>query len=125
MYRNSLDMAKAIADICYDKLAKDVIVLDLSQEQGMCECDYFVIADAPTRNQLNDIADSIDKELSAQGVEPRSVQGRNDNTWTLMDYGLVIVHLFISGERQFYNLEGLWKSAPLVYSPEPAQKLDD
>lgn len=118
MNRDSLEIAKNIADICYKKLANDVIVLDMSKNESMCECDYFVIADVQTQNQLKDIAQTIDEELSSQGIEPRSIQGKNDNAWTLMDYNLVIVHLFISSERDYYNLEGMWKDAPLIYAPE-------
>lgn len=116
MFADSLDMAKAIADVCYQKLGKDTVVLDISKDSVLC--DYFVICDAPTRNQLRDIAENIDKKLSEQGIEPKSIQGKNDNAWTLMDYSSVIVHLFISGERSFYNLEGMWKSAPIVYAPD-------
>ena len=116
---DSLTLAKKVADICYAKLGRDTIVLDMSPDSILC--DYFVLSDAPTRNQLRDMATTIEDELSKLGVEPKSSQGKNDNAWTLMDYGSVVVHLFITNERQFYNLEGMWKQAPIVYAPDAEQ----
>lgn len=116
MPEDTFALAKQIADICYDKLGRDTIVLDMGPDSVLC--DYFVISDAPTRNQLRDIAENIENKLSEQGIEPKSVEGRNDYSWTLMDYSSIVVHLFVTGEREYYNLEGFWKSAPIVYAPD-------
>ena len=119
---DSLVLAKKIADICYKKLGQDTIVLDMSNDSILC--DYFVISDGQTGNQLRDMCTTIDHELSQDGIEPKSIQGKNGNIWTLMDYNSVVVHLFITGDRRFYNLEGLWNSAPIVYSPDANQTED-
>ena len=118
-YKNmddSLELARQIADTCYDKMAVNTLVLDMRELSVMC--DYFVIANAPTRVQIADITRAVDDTLSAQGRRAQSIQGRNENTWVLLDYGNVIVHLFLSQERDFYNLEGLWSKAPVVYAPD-------
>ena len=113
---DSLELAKQIADTCYDKKAINTLVLDMHELSVMC--DYFVIASAPTRVQIADITKAVDDSQSAQGRQVRSIQGRNENTWVLLDFGNVIVHLFLTQERVFYNLEGLWHKAPIVYAPD-------
>ncbi|MDO5296855.1 MAG: ribosome silencing factor [bacterium] len=113
---DSLELAQRIADICYDKMAVNTLVLDMRELSVMC--DYFVIANAPTRVQIADITRAIDDAMSADGCHAQSIQGRHENTWVLLDYGNVIVHLFLSQERAFYNLEGLWSKAPVVYAPD-------
>lgn len=118
-----LEMAKMIADICYEKLANNIVVLDLQKISVVC--DYFVIADAPTRVQLNDIMRTIDDTLAEKGVQPKAIQGRKDSSWILLDYGSVVVHLFIDRDRDFYNLEGLWKDAPVVYSRENEDNIEE
>ena len=69
-----LELAKKIADICFDKLASNTLVLELGPESPVC--DYFVIADAPTRNQLSDISHNIQDGLEIDGLRPKSVQGK-------------------------------------------------
>lgn len=112
----SLELARQIADTCYEKMAINTLVLDMRDLSVMC--DYFVIANAPTRVQIADITRAIDDSQAAKGLSPKSIQGRSENSWVLLDYGNVIVHLFLSQERAFYNLEGLWHKAPIVYSPD-------
>lgn len=113
---DSLELARQIADTCYDKMAINTLVLDMRELSVMC--DYFVIANAPTRAQISDIARAIDDSQSNLGRQANSIQGRHESSWILLDYGNVIVHLFLSQERAFYNLEGLWHKAPVVYAPD-------
>lgn len=116
----TFELAKKIADTCYDKIATSVVVLDLRQVSVVT--DYYVIASAPTRVQINDITRAVDDRLSAEGINASSIQGRHEGSWVLLDYGSVVVHLFLQQERDFYNLEGLWHEAPIVYSPEANAK---
>ncbi len=113
---DSLEMARQIADTCFDKRAVNTLVLDMHGLSVMC--DYFVIANAPTRVQIADITKAIDESQAARGEHAKSIQGQNENSWVLLDYGNVIVHLFLSQERTFYDLEGLWHKAPIVYAPD-------
>ena len=116
----NLELARRIADICDEKLAREIVVLDLREVSIMC--DYFVLASAPTRVQTRDVARTIDGRLSAEGLQPKSIQGTREGAWILLDYGVVVVHLFLDREREFYDLEGLWRNAPEVYRPTPAQQ---
>ena len=111
----TLELARRIADLCDEKLTHDVVVLDLQNVSILC--DYFVLASAPTRVQTREVARNIDEMLSAEGLQPKSIQGMREGAWILLDYGVVVVHLFMDREREFYDLEGLWREAAVVYRP--------
>ena len=105
-------MAQAAAETADDKLGRDIIVKDLTGLSIVC--DYFVITSAPTRVQTKDIARSIEERLKTVGQASKRMQGFREGSWILMDYGIVVVHIFLQSEREFYDLEGLWRDAPLV-----------
>ncbi|MBI3925091.1 MAG: ribosome silencing factor [Armatimonadetes bacterium] len=113
MLLDSLDIAKLAAGTAEDKLGRDIVILDLTQVSIIC--DYFVIASAPTRIQTRDIARSIEEKLREREVKGKSVQGYKEGAWILMDYGTVAVHIFLQQERDFYDLEGFWSQAPVLY----------
>jgi ribosome-associated protein len=108
----SLEIARTAAEVIEDKLGKDIVIKDLS---GLTiVCDYFVITSAPTRVQTRDICRALEDKFSALGLENKRIQGYREGSWILMDYGTVVVHIFIQAERDFYDLEGLWRNAPRV-----------
>lgn len=109
----SLDIARAAAATAEDKLGRDVVIMDLGKVSILC--DYFVITSAPTRVQTRDIARNIEHKLSARGIEEKRIQGMKEGAWILMDYGTVVVHIFLQQERDFYDLEGFWGQAPIIY----------
>ncbi len=111
----SLELAQQVARVIEDKLGKDTVIKDLSALTIVC--DYFVITSAPTRVQTRDICRSIEDELSKLGQVNKRVQGYREGSWILLDYGVVVVHIFLQSERDFYDLEGLWRSAPRVETP--------
>jgi len=76
--------------------------------------DYFVIASGQTVRQLKAMLESVDGELSAEGVEPLGREGDAASGWVLLDYGDVIVHIFEQEQRGHYDLEGLWHNATPV-----------
>lgn len=76
--------------------------------------DYFLICSANSERQINAIVEEIvDKEEENQ-VEVKRIEGKDGGKWVLIDLGDVIVHVFQTAERSFYNLEKLWSDAPLV-----------
>jgi ribosome-associated protein len=78
--------------------------------------DYFLIATANNPRQMNALIDSLDRDLRADGVNPRRTEGAADSGWVLIDFNDVIVHLFAPEERDYYNLEELWgKSVSIVH----------
>lgn len=93
-----------------DKKATDLSILQLdAQASGFT--DYFVLCSGANPRQVQAIADGIDQELSAQGVEPKHIEGFNQAEWVLMDYVDFVVHIFSESARKFYDLERLWKTA--------------
>ena len=94
------DVARAAAQAAYDKKGEDV-------------CDYFVIATGTNNRQVDSIVDEIEEKVAeACGEHPFSIEGREQKTWMLMDYGSVVVHVFTPEAREFYRLEKLWGDAP-------------
>ena len=101
-----------IAEAAADKKAEDVVVLDVQKISGFC--DYFVIASASSLKKTKAISDYIADTLAEQKIKPRSIQGKQDSQWILLDYNDVVVHIFYHEIRAFYNLEKLWSDAKKV-----------
>jgi len=100
-----------------DKKAYDLLLLEV----GACTslADYFLICTGRSDTQVQAIAQSIQENLAALGRRPRTIEGMNIGHWVLMDYGDVVVHIFLESVRAFYDLERLWARAPVVTLPEP------
>ena len=116
----SLELAQSAAQTADDKLGHDIIIKDLTQLSIIC--DYFVITSAPTRVQTRDICRAIEETLKSKGLTTKRLQGVREGSWILMDYGILVIHIFLQTEREFYDLEGLWREAPLVPLAFTAQK---
>jgi len=80
--------------------------------------DYFVVGTGSSRVQTQAIADAVEDELDKAGVRPSRIEGLQEGRWVLMDYGVIIVHVFLEDERNFYNLERLWADAPSLPDDE-------
>lgn len=104
----ALEMARA----ALEKKAERLIVLDVREITTIA--DYFIICSGNTSRQVNAIADEVDYVLSKGGVYPHHVEGVPECRWVLMDYGDVVVHVFDTETREYYDLEGLWGFAPQV-----------
>lgn len=106
-------VARTAAQAAFDKKAEDVQVLDLTELSDVC--DYFVIATGANNRQVDAIVDEIEEKVAAACDEhPFSIEGREQKTWLLMDYGSVVVHVFTPEAREFYRLEKLWGDAPAL-----------
>ena len=103
-----------------DKKGEEIVVLDVGEILSIAEA--FVFVSAPNTRLVRTIVDEIELALKLTDEEsPRSVEGLDDSTWVLMDYGDVIVHVFLSETRDFYDLDRLWADAPRVeWSSLPA-----
>ena len=115
-YRRAGIAAHAAAD----KKGDDIVVLDVGDIISIAEA--FVMVSASNTRLVRRIVDDIEIALKLSDDEaPRSVEGLNDATWVLMDYGDVIVHVFLAETRAFYDLDRLWADAPRVeWSSLPA-----
>lgn len=110
----------SIYDSVEDKLGKDTVVLNIGGLTSLC--DYFVITSGGSSRQVKAIADSVEDDLAKIGIEPRGKEGKDTQSWVLLDYGDILVHVFDEENRAFYNLEKLWKDAPYVDMEELKNK---
>lgn len=76
--------------------------------------DYFVIANGTSNTHAHTLADEVEFQLSQKGIEPLRREADTGNTWIILDYGDVIVHVFYKETRNFYQLEGLWADGEQV-----------
>jgi len=96
---SSLEIARKIVDAAEDKKAADIILLDVTELTTMT--DYFVICSGGSERQLGAIADGISDKLRDDGVRPIGREGGSNSHWTLLDFGMVIVHIFAVPERDY------------------------
>jgi len=94
------------------KKARQVVMLDVSAMTTMA--DTFIICSARSNRQVTAIAQFIATYLKKKGKKAIHIEGRKEGHWVLMDYGDVIIHIFLEPMRSFYDLEGLWSDAKRV-----------
>ncbi|WP_251178866.1 ribosome silencing factor [Adlercreutzia agrestimuris] len=96
-----------------EKKATDIMVQEVRDLIGVT--DYFVIVTAANNRQVEAIVDEIEEQERVQAhVKPLHREGTQDGTWSLLDYGNFIVHVFQPETREFYRLEALWNDAPVI-----------
>jgi ribosome-associated protein len=98
-----------------DKKAENVKILNLSDLSGFT--DYFVICSGMSDRQVQAISDSVTSVLEGAGHELLSIEGYSDGRWVLLDFGDVVIHVFLDALRDYYDLESLWVDAPTVKVP--------
>lgn len=115
-----LELVGSAARAAADKKAADVVVLDVTELLGITE--YFLICSGSSERQIRTITDEIVVQLKERDVRPLRREGEREGGWVLLDYGDFVVHVFRPDEREFYDLERLWKDAPRVdvLTPEEA-----
>jgi ribosome-associated protein len=110
---DSLEQARHIAALAQEKLAEDVVILDM---RPVCSfTDYFVIATGRNPRQTAAIWDEVHGRMKHDyGLLPRTWDGTTEGTWVLADYLDVVLHVFTPESREFYKLEELWNDVPAV-----------
>jgi ribosome-associated protein len=110
---SSLEQARRIAAIAQEKLAEDVVILDL--RPACVYTDFFVIASGRNPRQTKAIWDEVHEVLKReQRAIPRSVDGEREASWIVADYLDVVLHVFTPETRAYYRLEDLWGDLPSV-----------
>ncbi|HEY2354327.1 MAG TPA: ribosome silencing factor [Gaiellaceae bacterium] len=108
----SLEQAQRIAALAQEKLAEDVVILDMRPECSFT--DYFVIATGRNPRQTEAIWDEVHVQLKQQKLLPTSVDGVREGAWIVADYIDVVLHVFTPEARAYYKLEDLWSDVPEV-----------
>lgn len=97
-----------------DVKGKDIQILDLRDIENTV-CDYFILSSGTSNTHVNAIVSSIEKSVSKNLQEkPWHVEGSENAEWILLDYVHVVVHVFQTHIREFYDIEGLWGDAKSV-----------
>lgn len=109
---DSKELLETVVKAADSKRAEEIVALDVANVSLLA--DYFVIMQANSERQVKAIADEIEEKVAAAGIQVRDIEGKNAANWVLLDFGDVVVHVFRTETRQFYNLEKLWAEAPLV-----------
>ncbi len=108
----SIELARKVLEAASDKQAIDIALLDARKVCGFA--DYFVICSGDSQRQIKTIYEEIEHVLKQAGVLPHHCEGEVDSGWLLLDFGDVIVHIFDSFEREYYQLDKLWSQANTV-----------
>ncbi|WP_040768720.1 ribosome silencing factor [Tsukamurella sp. 1534] len=106
------EMAAIAARAADDKLATDVVVLDVSEQLVLTEA--FVIASAGNERQVSSIVEEVEDKLREAGFKPTRREGAREGRWALLDFLDIVVHVFHQDERDYYALEKLWKDCPHI-----------
>lgn len=112
---NSLEIALLCAKSAIEKKAENVRILDLHEVSSFT--DFFIICSGNSSRQLQTIAQTIEADLKLQGRRLISDEGQSEGRWILLDFGDVVVHLFLDSLRDYYDLEGFWSVAPRIKIP--------
>jgi ribosome-associated protein len=107
------DLALVAARAADAKKGDDIVVLDVGDIMGIVGS--FVITSASNTRLVRTIVDEVEKQVfEIAAVKPRNVEGIDDYSWVLLDYGDFVVHVFLTDTREHYGLERLWADAPRV-----------
>jgi len=106
------ELALAAAQAAADKLAHDILLLDVSEQ--LVITDVFLLASAPNDRQVKAVVDAIEDALRDRGAKPIRREGTQEARWVLLDFGDIVVHVQHEEERVYYALERLWKDCPVI-----------
>jgi len=112
----AIQTAIAAAEAASDKLATDIVAIDVSDQ--LVITDVFVICSAANERQVKAIVDSVEERLHSRGVKAVRREGLKEGHWVLLDFADVVVHVQLAEDRMHYAIERLWKDCPLVELPE-------
>jgi ribosome-associated protein len=104
-----LQLARLLRGAAVEKKAWDTVVIDIREKTSIA--DYFVICEGETDRQVKAIADAMVEAAKEKDLKPLAVDGYEDATWILLDFDSVLAHVFLPGERSYYDLESLWAPA--------------
>jgi ribosome-associated protein len=113
---HAVQLATVAASAAAEKLANDIVVLDVSNH--LVITDAFLICSAPNERQVRAIVDAVEEALLEIGAKPIRREGQREGRWALLDFGELVVHVQHSDERSYYSLDRLWRDCPVVELPE-------
>jgi ribosome-associated protein len=118
MERQITAQVQAAAEAAMSRNATDLVALDVSGRLPLT--DAFLLVSGSSERNVGAIADAVDERLGSIGVDLRRREGRGSGHWELLDFGDVVVHVFLQEDRAYYALERLWRDCPVIPIVEPA-----
>jgi len=109
-------LAVAAAEAAADKLATDIVAIDVSEPLAITEA--FVLCSAANDRQVRSVVDAIEERLRALHAKPIRREGEAEGHWVLLDFGDIVVHVQLAEERIHYAIERLWKDCPAIPLPD-------
>lgn len=106
------EMARIAVEALEEKKAEDIRVIDITNVSVIA--DYFIITNGTNSNQVKAMTDEVEERLGRAGYTPKHIEGYLNGNWVLMDYGDIVLHLFDSQNRVFYDLERIWRDGEEV-----------
>ena len=104
---SAYELACAIADVLDSKKGRDIKIMHVEDKTVIAE--YFVLCTGNSSTQIKALAGEVEYRMELRQMPPYQVEGRDNNSWLLLDYSNVIVHIFSREAREFYNLEKLYE----------------
>ncbi|NLH13757.1 MAG: ribosome silencing factor [Firmicutes bacterium] len=102
----------SIVERLLDRKAEDIVILDISEVSLIADC--FIVCTCRSNPHLKTVDEALDEEAAELGVSWHKKEGTPEAGWILHDFSSVIVHLFLSEQREYYSLERLWRDARQV-----------
>ena len=106
-----------------ERKVTDLVVIDVAGTSGFA--DYIIIMSGSSDRQVISTAKHIDESLSKRAFHPLGIEGLNEGRWVLMDFGDIVIHVFLDTARTFFDLEGVWADAPRTWYDETGTAITD
>ena len=100
--------AKTLAD----KKGQDIVVIDIQGKAAFA--DYFVICSGTSERQINSLTDDVEEAFAKEGLLVKSIEGKQNSGWILMDFGDIIINLFTKEMREKYSIEKVWGDCDFI-----------
>lgn len=114
-------LARAAATALDDKKGIEIVLLDV--HELLVITDIFVIASGSTNRQVKALIDAVEESLRSIDRKPLRREGEDDAQWVLLDYGDIVIHVFDTPTRAYYDLERLWGDAPRIDAGLPEREI--
>lgn len=109
---NSREIAVKAAKILDEKKGNDIILIDITEKSSFA--DYLVIATGGSERQVGTLSEEIDDQFAKENILAKSIEGKKNSGWILMDFGDVIVNIFSTEQRDRYQIEKIWNDCSFI-----------
>lgn len=109
---SSRELARQLVECARERQAEDIQILDISELSSFA--DFFLILSGLNERHVEALVNGMSRSMRDHGRKPHHIEGETENRWVLLDYGDVVVHVFLQELRKFYQIEKLWADAPEV-----------